>query len=147
MNSRWIEASPDKKAKATQSEDRSIQYVHTTLRKCLKAAVVDRLITHNPTDGVRLLKSPAGAAEESKGLNPYQVKALLEAALQSRFEALYVVAVHTGLDVANCWGSSRQTWIWRRALAFPPKADTFTLRDASFPYSILLVVSETPVPQ
>jgi integrase len=67
------------------------------LRKSLKAAVVDRLITYNPTDGVRPLKTPAGAAEESKALNPCQVKALLEAALQSRFEALYVVAVHTGL--------------------------------------------------
>ncbi len=34
-------------------KDRSIEYVHTTLRKSLKAAVVDRLITHNPTDGVK----------------------------------------------------------------------------------------------
>ena len=33
-------------------KDRSIEYVHTTLRKSLKAAVVDRLINHNPTDGV-----------------------------------------------------------------------------------------------
>ena len=78
-------------------KDRSREYVHTTLRKSLIAAVVDRLITHNPTDGVRLLKSPAGAAEESKGLNPYQVKALLKKAIESRFEALYVVAIHTGL--------------------------------------------------
>jgi hypothetical protein len=31
-------------------KDRSIEYVHTTLRKSLKAAAVDRLITHNPTD-------------------------------------------------------------------------------------------------
>ena len=78
-------------------KDRSIEYVHTTLRKSLKAAVVDRLINHNPTDGVKPIKTPAGAAKESKALDPNQVKALLEAASESRFEALYVVAIHTGL--------------------------------------------------
>jgi integrase len=78
-------------------KDRSIQYVHTTLRKSLKAAVVDRLINHNPTDGVKPLKTPTGAARESKALSPSQVKALLDAASESRFEALYVVAIHTGL--------------------------------------------------
>jgi len=78
-------------------KDRSIEYVHTTLRKSLKVAVVDRLINHNPTDGLKPLKTPIGAAKESKALNPYQVKALLEAASESRLEALYVVAVHSGL--------------------------------------------------
>ncbi len=78
-------------------KDRSSEYVHTTLRKSLKAAVVDRLITHNPTDGVKPSKTLAGAAKESKALDPYQVKELLEASFESRFEALYVVAIHTGL--------------------------------------------------
>lgn len=78
-------------------KDRSIQYVHTTLRKSLKAAVVDRLINHNPTDSVKPLKTPTGAARESKALDPDQVKALLEAASDNRFEAFYVVAIHTGL--------------------------------------------------
>jgi integrase len=53
-------------------KDRSSEYVHTTFRKSLKAAVVDRLITHNPTDGVRPLKTPAGTAKESKALNPFK---------------------------------------------------------------------------
>lgn len=78
-------------------KDRSIEYVHTTLRKSLKAAVVDKLITHNPTDGVKLIKTPTVAAKESKALDSSQVKMLLEAASGSRFEALYVVAIHTGL--------------------------------------------------
>jgi integrase len=78
-------------------KDRSIEYVHTTLHKSLKAAVVDRLLTHNPTDGVKPIKTPTGAAKESKALDPHQVKALLDTASGSRFEALYVVAVHTGL--------------------------------------------------
>jgi integrase len=78
-------------------KDRSIEYAHTTLRKSLKAAVVDRLINYNPTDGVRPIKTPTGAAKESKALAPYQVKVLLEEAPESRFEALYVVAIYTGL--------------------------------------------------
>jgi integrase len=78
-------------------KDRSIEYVHTTLRKSLKAAAIDRLINHNPTDGVKPLKTPAGAAKESKALAPHQVRALLEAASGSRLEAFYVVAIHTGL--------------------------------------------------
>jgi integrase len=78
-------------------KDRSIQYVHSTLRKSLKSAVVDRLINHNPTDSVKPLKTPTGAARESKALDPDQVKALLEAASDNRFEAFYVVAIHTGL--------------------------------------------------
>jgi integrase len=78
-------------------KDRSIEYVHTTLRKSLKAAIVDRLINYNPTDGVRPIKTPTGAAKESKALAPYQVKVLLEEAAESRFEALYVVAIYTGL--------------------------------------------------
>jgi integrase len=78
-------------------KDRSIEYVHTTLHKSLKAAVVDGLINHNPTDGVKPLRTLTGAARESKALSHYQVKALLEAASDNRFEALYVVAIHTGL--------------------------------------------------
>src|SRR5215203_1445814 len=78
-------------------KDRSIEYVHTTLRKSLKAAVVDRLINHNPTDGVKPIKTPTGATKESKALDPYQVSASLDAASGSRFEALYRVAIHTGL--------------------------------------------------
>src|ERR687893_411440 len=78
-----------RKMAASGLKDRSIEYVHTTLRKSLKAAVVDRRINHNPTDGVKPLKTPAGAAKESKALAAYQVKALLEAASESRLEALY----------------------------------------------------------
>src|SRR5918994_6376365 len=65
-------------------KDRSREYVHTTLRKSLMAAIVDKLIIHNPTDGVKPLKTPAGAAKESKALDPYQVKALLKKAIKSR---------------------------------------------------------------
>ncbi|MDP8945215.1 MAG: transposase [Actinomycetota bacterium] len=62
-------------------------------REILKKAA----ITHNPTDGVKPIKTPTGAAKESKALDSSQVKVLLEAASKSRFEALYVVAIHTRL--------------------------------------------------
>ena len=45
---------------------RTIEYVHTTLRKSLKAAVVDSLVNRSPSDGVNPLKTPTGAANESK---------------------------------------------------------------------------------
>jgi integrase len=83
---------------------RSIDYVHTTLRNSLKAAVVDMLITHNPTDGVKPIKTPTGAAKESKALDSSQVKVLLEAASESRFEALYVVAIH-GVEARRVAGT------------------------------------------
>jgi integrase len=56
--------------------------------------VGDRLINYNPTEGLKL---PHKGAEETKALSPEQVSALLRAARGGRLEALYVVALHTGL--------------------------------------------------
>src|SRR3712207_4407662 len=77
--------------------NRTLAYIHTTLRKALKDAVDDGIITKNPTDGLKPLKAPERAAKESKALSPTQVKALLSAASGDRWDALYVVALHTGL--------------------------------------------------
>jgi hypothetical protein len=49
-------------------KNRSLEYCHRTLRKALKAAVTDRVLNHNPSDGVKPLKSPEGAREESKAI-------------------------------------------------------------------------------
>jgi integrase len=64
-------------------KDRSIEYVHTTLRKSLKAAVVDRLITHNPTDGVKPIKTPTGAAKESRALDLIRLRCCLRRPLRA----------------------------------------------------------------
>ena len=77
--------------------NRSLEYIHTTLRKALEDAKNDGSITRNPTDGVRPHKTPQGAAKESEALDPIQVAGLLSAASGDRWEALYVVALHTGL--------------------------------------------------
>jgi integrase len=84
--------------------NRSLQYIHTTLRKALEDARNDGIITRNPTDGVRPHKTPQGAAKESDALDPSQVRALLSAASGDRWEALYVVALHTGLRRGEALG-------------------------------------------
>ena len=77
--------------------NRTLSYIHTTLRKALKDAVGDDLIPRNPTDGVRPPETPQGVAKEPRALDPSEVRALLEEARGDRLEALYVVALCTGL--------------------------------------------------
>jgi integrase len=77
--------------------NRTLEYIHTTLRWALKDAKNDGKIAHNPTDGVKPYKTLEGAAKESKALNPKQVATLLSKASGSRYEALYIVALHMGL--------------------------------------------------
>jgi integrase len=84
--------------------NRSLEYIHTTLRKALEDAKNDGSITRNPTDGVKPYKTPQGSTKESKALNPIQVRALLSAASGDRWEALYVVALHTGLRRGEALG-------------------------------------------
>jgi integrase len=84
--------------------NRSLEYIHTTLRKALEDAKNDGIITRNPTDGVRPHKTPQGAAKESEALDPIQVRALLSAASGDRWEALYVSALHTGLRRGEALG-------------------------------------------
>jgi integrase len=84
--------------------NRSLEYIHTTLRKALEDARNDGIITRKPTDGVRPHKTPQGAAKESEALDPIQVRALLSAASGERWEALYVVVLHTGLRRGEALG-------------------------------------------
>ncbi|PLS86612.1 MAG: site-specific integrase [Actinobacteria bacterium] len=73
---------------------RTVQYIHVTLHKALKQAVMDGLIPRNVTDAV---KAPQAHKKEVKPLSPAEVNALLSAARGDRLEALYVLAIHTGL--------------------------------------------------
>src|ERR671910_460920 len=80
---------------------RTVQYVHVTLHKALKQAVMDGLIPRNATEAV---KPPQVRREEMQPLSPEQVKVLLEAARNERLEALYVLAVTTGLRQGELLG-------------------------------------------
>jgi integrase len=73
---------------------RSVNYIHVTLHKALKQAVHDGLVPRNVTDAVKV---PQAHREEINPLSLTQVKTLLSAARGDRLEALYVLAVHTGL--------------------------------------------------
>ncbi|MDQ3925680.1 MAG: site-specific integrase [Actinomycetota bacterium] len=80
---------------------RTVQYVHVTLHKALKQAVMDGLIPRNATEAVR---PPQVRREEMQPLSPEQVKVLLEAARDERLEALYVLAVTTRLRQGELLG-------------------------------------------
>jgi integrase len=85
------------------SSARTVRYIHTTLHKALKQAVMDGLIPRNATEAV---KPPQPTHEEMHPLTPEQAKLLLQVAHESgdRLEALYVLAIHTGLRQGELLG-------------------------------------------
>jgi integrase len=68
-----------------------------TLHKALKAAVLDGLVPRNVCDA---LKPPQVDSPEVVPFTSEQVKHLLDAAKGERLEALFILAIHTGLR----WG-------------------------------------------
>jgi integrase len=80
---------------------RTVQYIHVTLHKALKQAVQDGLIPRNATEAV---KAPQVRREEMHPLSVGQTRTLLETAREDRLEALYVLAVHTGLRQGELLG-------------------------------------------
>ncbi|HEV2092472.1 MAG TPA: site-specific integrase, partial [Rubrobacter sp.] len=91
------------KEKLQTLSPRSVRYVHVTLHKALKQAVLDGLLPRNVTEAV---KPPQINREEMNPLTPDQAKTLLEAAHaeSERLEALYVLAVTTGLRQGELLG-------------------------------------------
>jgi integrase len=91
------------KEKLQDLSPRSVRYVHVTLHKALKQAVHDGLIPRNVTEAV---KPPQLQREEMRPLTPEQAKTLLETARaeDDRLEALYVMAVTTGLRQGELLG-------------------------------------------
>jgi integrase len=80
---------------------RTVQYVHVTLHKALEQAIADGLIPRNVTEAV---KPPQVRREEMRPLTAEQVRILFDAAAGDRFEALYVLAVTTGLRQGELLG-------------------------------------------
>jgi integrase len=69
--------------------------VHSTLHKALFQAVSDGMVPRNPAD----VKTPRPAPEEMHPLSEVEAQAFLQTARESgdRFEALYTLAITTGL--------------------------------------------------
>ena len=78
-----------------------MQHIHVTLHKALKQAVQDGLIPRNATEAV---KAPQVRRQEISPLSAEQVKVLLETACGDRLEALFVLAIHTGLRQGELLG-------------------------------------------
>jgi integrase len=72
----------------------SVHKLHVVLHKALKAAVADGLIPRNVTAGIKL---PRLSREEIDPLSREEARSLLEAAKGERLEALYVLALNTGM--------------------------------------------------
>ena len=72
----------------------SVRYIHAVLHRALKQALRWGLVPRNVTEAVDL---PKLVSEEVDALTPEDARAFLDAARGDRFEALYVVAVTTGM--------------------------------------------------
>lgn len=80
---------------------RTVQIIHTVLRKALQQSVRDDVLPRNVCDAV---KAPRRIKKEMRPLTPEQAKTLLEAARGDRLEALYVLAVTAGLREGELLG-------------------------------------------
>jgi integrase len=108
----------------------SVQRVHALLHKALKQAVNDGLVARNVTQAV---KAPRQQRKEIPTLNQEQARIFLEAAKGDRLEALYLLAIHTGLRQGELlglkWGDvdlDRGTLQVRRILSAAKNGPTFT---------------------
>jgi integrase len=91
-------------AKGETLSPRSVDYIHVTLQKALSQAVKDDLIFRNVAEGERPRSSRERRSDGVKALSPIQARALLDAARGTRNEALYIVALHTGLRQGELLG-------------------------------------------
>jgi integrase len=83
------------------ASNRTVQYIHTTLRKALQDAVTDELIPRNMADGI---KAPRPKKKEINPLSPEHARTFLEAIRDDPLEALYVLAIHRGLRQGELLG-------------------------------------------
>lgn len=72
----------------------TVQKMHHVLHKALSQAVRWDLIARNPADAIKV---PTPTPKEMHPLSAEQARQLLETAQDNRLEALYVLAVHTGM--------------------------------------------------
>jgi integrase len=79
----------------------SVTKLHVALHKALDQAVKWNMIPRNVAE---VVKAPRPAPEEIRPLNREQTKTLLEVARGERFEALYMLAVTTGLRQGELLG-------------------------------------------
>ena len=79
----------------------TVRQVHAILHKALKQAVSWESLARNPTDHVQ---APRAERKETTVLSPEQGAAFLDAAQGTRFEALFMLAVTTGMRQGELLG-------------------------------------------
>ena len=72
----------------------TVHKMHAILHKALARAVAWQMVPRNVTEAV---EPPRPASKEMRPLSPSEARAFLDAARGERFEALYVLAVTTGM--------------------------------------------------
>ena len=80
---------------------RNVQLAHSVLHRCLKDAVRQGIVGFNAAHGARKPKSPY---KEMQILDEYQVMQLLQYTKGDRYEALYHLAVKTGMRQGELLG-------------------------------------------
>jgi integrase len=80
---------------------RSVMYVHAVLRSALKQAVRWNLLVRNPVEAV---DPPRAGRSSAQVLSPEQVTQFLEAAKGDDLQALYVLALTTGMRQGELLG-------------------------------------------
>ena len=88
---------------------RTVQYLHVVLHRALKQALRWGLVPRNVAEAVDPPKVPK---KEITPLSPEQARVFLEAARKDRLEALYVLAIHTGLRQGELLRSGGKTLTW-----------------------------------
>jgi integrase len=80
---------------------KSVKYIHTTLHRALKQAVRWSLV---PRNAAAEADPPRVRTPEMRPLSPAQARTLLQTAKGNRLEALYVLAVSTGMRQGELLG-------------------------------------------
>lgn len=80
---------------------RLIQLIHITLHSALEQAVAWKMVPENVT---KFVNSPRATKHEIKALTAEQARVLIRTSSGSRFEALFVLAIHCGLRKGELLG-------------------------------------------
>ena len=87
----------------------TVRKIHSTFHKALSGAVSDGLIPRNAAD----VKAPRPTPKEMRPLSEVEARTFLEATRGDPFEALYVLALTTGLRRGELLGLRWDDVDWR----------------------------------
>ncbi len=97
LNAQQLQSLYAARLKAGSSQT-TVHHLHMLIHKALDAAVRLELVPRNVSD---LVDPPRMAHHEMEVLSPDQTRTLIEAAAGDRFEALYLLAVTTGMRLGE----------------------------------------------